>query len=262
MKIKFLKYHGAGNDFILIDNRFQKYSLKNYQIKFLCHRKYGIGSDGLIFLNHSDDFDFEMIYHNSDGNQSSMCGNGGRCIVGFAKHLNIIDSKAKFLAIDGIHEARIHKSSRISLSMSNINSIKNNNKFVFIDSGSPHHIIQVNDIDKIDVFKMGLKVRSLKKYQPKGVNVNFIEKVSSNIFKIRTYERGVENETLACGTGAVASAIAMHYNGETKQNKILIKTLGGDLGIKFEYDSNKSSYHRIFLEGDINLVYEGDIELL
>ena len=260
MKVKFCKYHGAGNDFVIIDNRKKQYSLKTSQIKFICDRKYGIGADGLIFLNNTDYLDFEMIYFNSDGNESTMCGNGGRCIVGFAKYLNIIDSKTKFLACDGIHEATILKSSKISLSMTNIDKIVNHSKYIFIDSGSPHHIIQSNRIDNINVFKIGKKVRNKKEYLPNGVNVNFIEKVSNNTFKIRTYERGVEDETLACGSGAVASAIAMHHNRETENNKILIKTLGGDLTIRFRCDSKKS-YSQIYLEGEINRVFEGHIEL-
>jgi len=261
MKINFIKYHGTGNDFILIDNRSKNYFLKNNQIKFLCDRKYGIGADGLILLNSSKNQDFEMSYFNADGNKSTMCGNGGRCIVDFARYLNIIESETTFLACDGVHVAKILNKSKISLSMSNIINIEKKSNDIFIDSGSPHKIIQTNNIEDIDVFNLGKKHRNLLEYQPDGVNINFVQKISNDTFKIRTYERGVENETLSCGTGAVACAIAMHYSEQTKKNKILIKTLGGDLIITFDSQFRKS-YCNIYLEGEVKIAFKGNIEII
>ncbi|MFQ3350940.1 MAG: diaminopimelate epimerase [Candidatus Marivariicella framensis] len=256
MIIKFYKYHGAGNDFIILDDREFNYSFSIKKIKEICDRKNGIGSDGFILLRNHKKYDFEMIYFNSDGKISSMCGNGGRCIVHFAYFLKIIKSSTVFLAIDGPHEAQIISDSKVILKMNNIDEILKFKNYTFIDSGSPHHIIEKSKIDLIDVKQIGSKIRYSKIYSPNGVNVNFIKKTSSKEFMVRTYERGVEDETLSCGSGAVASAIAMHSKGRTSQNKIKIKTLGGDLVVSFKFNK---TYSGVTLEGPVKQVFKGEI---
>tara|TARA_B100000780_G_scaffold48305_1_gene30030 strand:- start:221 stop:997 length:777 start_codon:yes stop_codon:yes gene_type:complete len=256
MKVTFYKYQGAGNDFIIIDDRQHNFSFLTKQIKQICDRKLGIGSDGFILLRSHKIYDFEMIYFNSDGKISSMCGNGGRCIVHFAFFLKIIKHGTMFLAVDGPHEAKVINNSKVVLSMNNIDTILKNKDYTYVDSGSPHHIIQKYNIDSVDVRKIGSKIRYSKMYSPNGVNVSFINKKSSHEFIIRTYERGVENETLSCGSGAVASAIAMHGIGETNLNKIKMKTLGGDLTVCFKFNE---IYSDITLEGPVKQVFKGEI---
>jgi len=258
MKITFYKYHGAGNDFVIIDDRQLNYSFSTNEIKEICDRKFGIGSDGFMLLRNHKKYDFEMIYFNSDGKTSTMCGNGGRCIVAFAYYLKMIKYSTVFQAIDGPHEAKIINDSTVILKMNNIDTISRNEDYTFIDSGSPHHIIEQFDIGLVDVKEIGSKIRYSKMYNPNGVNVNFVQKLSSKEFMIRTYERGVENETLSCGSGAVASAVAMHYLGRTKQNKIRINTLGGDLIICFEFESSKA-FSGITLEGPVKQIFKGVI---
>jgi len=201
MQIEFYKYQGAGNDFVMIDNRLKKFDTSNQkQIEKLCNRKFGIGADGLICLENKNGYDFKMLYFNADGKQGTMCGNGGRCIVAFAKHLNIIKDKAYFIAIDGEHNAKINEDS-ISLQMQDISDITLKEDYVFLDSGSPHHIKYYKNIDELDIKQLGHDIRYGAPYFKVGTNVNFVTQLNNNTFKVRTYERGVENETLSCGTG-------------------------------------------------------------
>ncbi|MDG2372344.1 MAG: diaminopimelate epimerase [Flavobacteriaceae bacterium] len=258
MKITFYKYHGAGNDFVIVDDRKLNYSFSTNEIKEICDRKFGIGSDGFILLRNHIKYDFEMIYYNSDGKTSTMCGNGGRCIVAFANYLKIIKTNTVFQAIDGAHEAIIINDSSVLLKMNNIDHISSNENYTFIDSGSPHHVIEQSDLNLVNIKEKGSKIRYSKMYNPQGVNVNFVQKVSSKEFMIRTYERGVEDETFSCGSGAVASAVTMRYLGRTKQNKIKMKTLGGDLIICFEFESSKM-FSEITLEGPVKQVFKGII---
>jgi len=257
--MKFYKYQGTGNDFIIIDNREQFFPKENKDFVYkLCRRYFGIGADGLILLEKDLETDFRMIYYNSDGNQSSMCGNGGRCIVNFAKKLGIIKNKTIFNAIDGQHFATIQDNNIVALQMKNVNTININNRNVFLNTGSPHHIVFTNDLEEIDVKTKGAKIRYSSKYEKiGGSNVNFVEQLDDSYFAVRTYERGVEDETLSCGTGAVAVAIAMHKTKKTKQNKIEIKTKGGNLFVSFE--NIAESYTNIFLEGTTFCVFEGNI---
>ena len=257
MIIKFYKYHGAGNDFIIVDDRLPNHSFSKNKIKEICDRKTGVGSDGFILLRNHEKYDFEMIYYNSDGKISSMCGNGGRCIVHFAYYLKIIKKYTIFLAVDGPHEAKIIKNTIVILKMNNVDEIIKCKYYTFIYSGSPHHIIEKSKINLIDVRLIGSKIRNSQSYSPNGVNVNFIKKISSEEFIIRTYERGVEDETLSCGSGAVASAIAMHNRGRTSNNKIKIKTLGGDLIICFTFNK---TYSDVTLEGPVKQVFKGEID--
>ncbi|MDD3772131.1 MAG: diaminopimelate epimerase [Weeksellaceae bacterium] len=257
MKLFFSKYQGAGNDFILIDDRNLNFQLTENQIENICNRHFGIGADGLILLQNDTEFDFRMVYFNSDGREGSMCGNGGRCIVRFAEHLNLIQNKARFIAIDGWHEALINKES-IELKMSDLSEIKSYPSHFFLDTGSPHHIEFVENTAAIDVKARGAQIRYGNLYFDEGTNVNFVEILGRDSLKIRTYERGVEDETLACGTGVTAAAIAGFESGKINSNRVKIEALGGTLEVRFE--KNKSGrYENIWLTGPAEKVFDGEI---
>lgn len=256
MKIKFYKYQGTGNDFVMIDNRDLHFPKEDVSfINQLCDRKFGIGADGLILLENDENADFRMVYYNADGNQSTMCGNGGRCIVKFAYDLGIIEQKTTFYAIDGKHYAEIIDD-KISLQMIDVVDIKViDNESIFLNTGSPHHIQLVQDIDTMDVYTLGKKIRYSSLYQPNGTNVNFVRKIGNNNFKIRTYERGVEEETLSCGTGATAVAIGMHYLGMADDECVNIGVQGGELTVRF--NKINDSYLEVFLQGPATFVFKG-----
>jgi len=259
MLIHFYKYHGTGNDFILIDNRkLLVTELSIDQIKKLCHRRFGIGSDGLMLLKANPEYDFEMDYYNSDGSGGTMCGNGGRCIVAFARHLGIIENDAHFLASDGPHEANFDDKSLVKLKMMNVNTIEEHDGYSFLYTGSPHYVRFEPDVNSIDVFNEGKKIRYSEAYKPGGTNVNFVSKIENGI-AVRTYERGVEDETYSCGTGSVASAIAYCSKFNLDQNIIDIKTLGGNLQVSFEKKGN--SFENVYLKGPAVLVFEGEVEI-
>ena len=261
MQIKFDKYQGAGNDFIIIDNRNKKYSiLKKEQLKFLCNRYTGIGADGIILVQETQDADFEMLYFNSDGNLSSLCGNGGRCSVAFAKKYNLIDTVAKFKAIDGFHEAKLLSDNEVRLRMQNVISITKHKDSFLVNTGSPHYVKLFGDISSINIKKEGADIRYSDFFMPNGINVNFIEKRNNSHFLIRTYERGVEAETLSCGTGAVAAALVMNHIGETEGiTQVQLEALGGNLKVSF--DKINTGYQNIYLEGPATFVYSGTINL-
>lgn len=260
MNIKFSKYQGAGNDFILIDHR--ESELKNIENKLvaqLCDRRFGIGADGLMFLTNHDNYDFEMVYYNADGKIGSMCGNGGRCIVAFAKSLGIIDFETDFLAVDGPHYAKIStKGNWVELQMIDVDSInKDGNAFV-LNTGSPHYVAQVDNLASLDVFKIGKDIRNNDTYKQEGINVNFVENKEDYLF-VRTFERGVEDETYACGTGVTAVAMAMAQQKAPGYIETPIKVLGGKLQVNFNYDGNK--FTNVFLCGPAEKVFEGEIDL-
>jgi diaminopimelate epimerase len=260
MKIIFYKYQGTGNDFIMVDNRLENFPKKDMKrIKNLCDRRFGIGADGLILLENDSETDFRMVYYNSDGNQSSMCGNGGRCIVAFANFLNIIDDVATFIATDGLHHASIHSDGEISLQMKNVSDIKVADDYVFLDTGSPHHVTFVDDLKNYNVKDNGAAIRYGNLYGKAGSNVNFVNQISDTEFSIRTYERGVEDETLSCGTGATAVALAMYSIEKAKKNNVKINVEGGKLVISF--DEKNGVYKNIFLTGPAILVFSGEIEI-
>lgn len=258
--MKFHKYQGTGNDFVMIDNRDQFFPKESVQlIENLCNRRFGIGADGLILLENDTNSDFRMVYYNSDGNQSSMCGNGGRCLVAFAKSLGIINEYATFIATDGLHYATILENGIVSLQMKDVQEIKIEEEYVFLNTGSPHHVTLVNDIENIDVKNKGAAIRYSDLYGKAGSNVNFVSQLDENYFRLRTYERGVEDETLSCGTGATATAIAMYSIGKTNSNTITINVEGGKLKVSF--DKTDNGFENVFLEGLATFVFEGEIEI-
>ncbi|WP_282165121.1 diaminopimelate epimerase [Cellulophaga baltica] len=258
MKLTFYKFQGTGNDFVMVDNRQNIFDKENTErIAFLCDRRFGIGADGLILLENEKDLDFKMVYFNSDGNESTMCGNGGRCLVAFAKHLGVIKDSASFNAIDGLHKASI-KEGLVSLQMKDVEEIKEKPNAVFLDTGSPHHVQMVTGLEDYQVKKEGARLR-YGVYGEKGSNINFVEQIDATSFSVRTYERGVEDETLSCGTGVTAAAIAMHKTGKTTNSEVFIKALGGDLNIKFEV--NDKVYSNVFLTGPAKFVFKGEIDV-
>ncbi|MBR9915627.1 MAG: diaminopimelate epimerase [Algicola sp.] len=258
MQFTFYKYQGTGNDFVMIDNRHAIFDKNDTKlIAFLCDRRFGIGADGLILLENHEVYDFKMVYFNADGNESTMCGNGGRCIVAFAKFLGLIDQKAVFEAIDGKHEATI-ADGLVHLQMQDVDRIEAFKSHVFLDTGSPHHVQLDKNLSELDVKSKGASIRYGTPYHQRGgTNVNFVTKKSNDRFSVRTYERGVEDETLSCGTGVTAVAIAMHYIGETEKNLITLLTEGGELQVTF--DNTASGYHNIWLIGPATQVFKGTL---
>ena len=260
MQLEFYKYQGTGNDFVMIDNRSNFFPKENTQlVAHLCDRRFGIGADGLILLDNDTDTDFRMVYYNSDGNLSSMCGNGGRCLVAFAKKLNIIQNETTFIATDGLHYATVADDGVVSLQMIDVEEIKSTSEYSFLNTGSPHHVQLVADLEHYNVKENGAAIRYGALYGKPGSNVNFVKKIDATTFALRTYERGVEDETLACGTGATAVAIAMNAIGQTDLNTINIQVEGGKLAVSF--DKNNGKYSNVFLKGPAEFVFKGTIEL-
>ncbi len=267
MRMDFFKYQGTGNDFIILDNRKKRIPEEDRSLfARLCNRHFGIGADGIILIKNDFSRDFYMKYYNSDGTESTMCGNGGRCAIAFSKQLGITkENKIYFRAIDGDHCGIIHNDGLISLNIIDIeiNMIKIYSKYVFLNTGSPHHVLFVDNIKEIDVYKQGRKIRFHKSYSSQGgVNVNFVEISGNNTLQVRTYERGVENETLSCGTGITASVIAAYETGKVstdKEKNVLISTLGGKLWVSFEKKHNR--YQKIYLTGSVQFVFEGWIHI-
>ena len=255
MKMTFYKYQGTGNDFVVIDNRNGFFPKDNHSmIAEICNRKYGIGADGLLLLENNSKVDFTMVYYNADGKLGSMCGNGGRCIVHFANFLNIINENIVFEAIDGLHEASINNAI-ISLKMNDVASINVNTNSVFLNTGSPHHVEMVEDLKNYNVAENGFLIRN-KTYGKEGSNINFVEKVETNLFAVRTYERGVEAETLSCGTGVTAVAIALSETNRIDTNNVELHTEGGNLLVHF--NKLNSTYYDVYLEGPAKQVFKGE----
>lgn len=260
-KISFYKYQGAGNDFILVDNRDLKYNHQNPEkITKLCDRRFGIGGDGMMFLETAEGYDFKMVYYNADGQPSSMCGNGGRCIVAFAKQLGVIDNETNFIAVDGPHYAKISASGDfVSLQMIDVENVSRDGDDYVINTGSPHYVKFESSIADKNVFAEGRAIRYNETYKNEGININFVEDKEDYLF-VRTYERGVEDETFACGTGVTAVALADAVaKGKRGSVETLIKVLGGELNIHFNYDGKY--FTQIFLEGPAVKVFQGEISL-
>ncbi len=258
MQLRFYKYQGTGNDFIILNNSTGAVHLSQAQIRFLCDRKFGIGADGLMLLNTREGYDFEMKYYNADGSESTMCGNGGRCLTRFAYDSGIQKEQYLFLAIDGPHEAKIANNGWIHLKMIDVDTVvKYGNDFI-LNTGSPHYIKQVNELDTLDVFSEGQQIRYSEEFKATGINVNFVCQANGFI-KVRTYERGVEDETLSCGTGVTAAALAFASNSNGL-NKINIETRGGKLKVEFN-KIGPNSFDNIWLCGPAIFVFEGEIDL-
>ena len=254
MIIEFYKYQGTGNDFIMIDDREKEFDLTdNDLIAALCERRMGIGADGLILLREHDTLDFEMIYFNADGKESSMCGNGGRCIIAFAQMLEMTGNETTFMAIDGEHKGRLMDDG-IYLQMQDVKKIEGVGDGLVLNTGSPHYIEMVDELDYIDVDKQGRKIRNSAPFKKDGINVNFV--LDASELQVRTYERGVEAETLSCGTGVVATAIAMHYANCIEETLVNVKTKGGELTVSFE--EFNGGYRNIWLSGEASMVFAGE----
>ncbi len=278
MKIIFHKYHGTGNDFIITDNRKLKVKLNTKQIALLCHRRFGIGADGLMLLQNKKGFDFQMVYFNSDGNESSFCGNGSRCIVAFAKELGMIKkSETTFIATDGIHTAKISLQPlkagniHVSIKMRDVRNIEvvsdssispkgGDGGGLLLNTGSPHYVRFTEGVKTAEIISEAKKIRYSDRFSKEGVNVNFAEKNGKGIF-VRTYERGVEDETLSCGTGVTACALASSVKGiSTAENSCKISTLGGELTVRF-HRGKGNSFSDIWLEGPATFVFKGEVNL-
>lgn len=256
MNVNFKKYQGTGNDFIMIDNRSLFFKRENNElVEKLCHRRFGIGADGLILLQNKNGYDFEMIYFNSDGRESSMCGNGGRCIIQFAKEMGVIENNCKFWAIDGEHFGSIDAQGIVTLKMQNVLSVDREENSFLLNTGSPHYVQFAQNIRQLDVVKEARKIRYGERFAKEGINVNFVESLGANAIKIRTYERGVEDETLSCGTGVVAAGISNFLFTGSLQNKIDVQTEGGKLRVEFDYDGKV--FNNILLIGPAEKVFDG-----
>lgn len=257
MQLEFYKYQGTGNDFVVIDDRMRQFDVSdNDKIRAICDRRKGIGADGLILLRNHSDADFEMLYFNADGNLGSMCGNGGRCLVDFAHFLGIIENNCTFAAIDGLHEAKWTENS-VALKMIDVYEVEVKEDFVYLDTGSPHFVQFVKDLENHPVFEHGKSIRNNERFKENGTNVNFVE-IQGSKCAVRTYERGVEDETLACGTGVTAVAIAAHVSGENLDNPLLVSVLGGILKVSFE--EVDGVYQNIWLIGSANQVFKGSMK--
>lgn len=254
----FYKYQGTGNDFILFDNREAKIELTKKQVSRLCDRRFGIGADGLILLNAHTDYDFEMNYYNADGSQS-LCGNGGRCTVKFAAEKGITKLQYRFLAIDGGHEARIETNGHVALKMNDVSNVRSRHGHYILNTGSPHYVEMLQNVMGLDVVKRGRAIRYNDEFRQEGINVNFVEQTEErDKIIVRTYERGVEDETFSCGTGVTAAAL-VNYHNEAGYNYVCVQTKGGMLNV--EFDKTGKGYENIWLIGPADKVFEGDIEV-
>jgi diaminopimelate epimerase len=260
MEIVFSKYQGTGNDFIIIDNRDGKLAqLNSDSIKKLCDRRFGIGADGLIILATKEGYDFEMVYYNSDGNLSSMCGNGGRCMVRFAYDLGMHKNSYNFLAVDGPHEASIDLDNTIRLKMQDVADVEEHNDYAILNTGSPHYVKFSRGVRHLDVKKEGHEIRYSSAFEDTGINVNFVEVTGPYSIYVRTYERGVEDETLSCGTGVTAAALASAHN-DRGFNEVQVITNGGKLSVEFKKIDDKS-FTDIYLCGPATFVFKGTVKI-
>jgi diaminopimelate epimerase len=252
--LSFYKYQGTGNDFIMIDDREEVFDFTNHAlIARLCHRRFGIGADGLILLRNHKEADFEMIYYNADGYLTTLCGNGSRCAVQFASHLGMVNNSCRFMTVQGILSATL-SDGLIEITMPDVKYVENHPDHYFLHTGSPHHVCYVNDVKNYDVFNLGRKIRNGAPYFNEGSNVNFVERLDINSIFVRTYERGVEDETLSCGTGVTAAALTLSLKGGA--SPISVQTPGGNLTISFEKDEN-GGFKNVRLKGPAIPVFEG-----
>jgi diaminopimelate epimerase len=275
VKIPFFKYQGTGNDFVMIDQRQQQFLKKSDVeiINHLCDRRFGIGADGLILLEHPQNaqnteggtFDFQMIYFNADGRESSMCGNGGRCLVAFANYLNVFDKQCIFNAIDGLHDAKVREDGWVELKMIDVPTVEIGKDYYLLNTGSPHFVVFVEDLTDINVYENGREIRYSERFYTEGVNVNFVEVKKDGSLEVATYERGVEAETFSCGTGVTAAAIAFalkieHVFNKNKTFTVPILTKGGNLEVRLQRNS-KDVFQNIWLCGPATQVFQGEVEI-
>ena len=260
MKLEFFKYQGTGNDFVILDNRDNKYDgLTTKQVNHICDRRFGIGADGLMLLSKKEGYDFEMVYFNADGNQSSMCGNGGRCLVKFAYHMGIHKTTYRFIATDGEHIADIDTDNIVRLKMVDVNKVEQHSSYAVLNTGSPHFIKFSNNVKDIDVHETGREIRYSATFKEKGINVNFVESLDEDSIFVRTYERGVEDETMSCGTGVTAAALVSAHN-EKGFNRVEVKTPGGHLSVEFD-KVDEDHFENIWLCGPAEFVFKGEVEV-
>ena len=261
--IQFYKYHGAGNDFIMLNLLDEDVVLSQDHIKQLCDRHKGIGADGLMLLMASEETDFEMKYYNSDGAEGSMCGNGGRCMVSFAYDMGLVKDDYEFMAVDGLHKANIieinGKQKQIKLQMSDVDRVAIIDGKMVMDTGSPHYLDFRDEVKDINVFEEGKAIRYSDSFKENGINVNFIESNGNQLY-VRTYERGVEDETLACGTGVTAAAIASCLRQKLQYKDFEIKTKGGNLKVAFD-TADGQKFTNIYLIGPAEFVYTGALDI-
>ena len=259
MTIPFFKYHGTGNDFILVDQRRNRYLSRSdrERIEGLCRRRFGIGADGLLLLENHPELDFEMVYFNADGRQSTMCGNGGRCIVAFAKFLGLVQERCRFLAIDGVHEARIPRPDYVELKMKDVAGIESLPQAYVLNTGSPHYVTFVEGLEGLDVVGEGRCIRNAEPFRAEGINVNFVVEGKEGL-EAATYERGVEDETLSCGTGVVAAALAWAQRHRLRgERRVPVRTRGGELEVRFH--ASESGFSDIFLCGPARRAFQGEV---
>ncbi len=256
--MRFYKYQGTGNDFVVIDNRSLNFDKNNIElVKRMCDRKFGVGSDGLILIEEHAEYDFNMVFYNPDGSQS-FCGNGSRCAVAFAQKLGMINQEARFNSTDGYHEAKILENGVVSLKMHNVYNVEIGQDYHFLNTGSPHYNIFKTEVEHMDVVKEGREVRYNDRFKEEGTNVNFIQPQGEGI-RVRTYERGVENETLSCGTGVTACALSWAIQNELSSGEVQVIAQGGQLSVSFQKQND--SFEDIWLTGPATFVFEGNIEL-
>lgn len=260
MIIDFYKYQGTGNDFVILDNRQGKYSnLTQDQIKSLCSRQFGIGADGLMIFQNREGYDFEMVYYNADGHAGSLCGNGSRCIVKFASDQGLLKMAYNFLTCDGPHTAEVNNKGLIRIKMNDVTDVDYLSQAAVLDTGSPHYVRFSSNVNELDVVTEGREIRYGKKFNEKGINVNFVEQIGDDTIFVRTYERGVENETLSCGTGVTASALVSAHN-PNGFNNVSVQTKGGKLSVEFEKISEEV-FENIWLTGPAKFVFKGTIAI-
>jgi len=264
MKFHFYKYQATGNDFVIVDNRAKTLAFSKEQVEKVCDRRFGVGADGLMLIEPHPEKAFDLVYYNSDGSQS-LCGNGSRAAVHFARRLGLVADKATFNAYDGTHEAELLQNGLIRLKMNDVTEVRQLGEDLFINTGSPHYLKFVDALEQYPVVEQGRMIRYRDDFKPGGTNANFLQILPDNTLFVRTYERGVENETLSCGTGVTAAALAAHFKGLT--SPVRIKALGGDLSVEFKYNVS-GQYNRqaaiftdIFLIGPAKMVFEGDLDL-
>jgi diaminopimelate epimerase len=258
MLLTFYKYQATGNDFVIFDNRANNINLTNKQISHLCDRKFGIGADGVMLLKNKEGYDFEMVYHNADGSMS-MCGNGGRSMVKFAHFLGIHRSSYHFLAIDGEHNASLEDHGWVNLKMKDVHGIEKHFSDAVLNTGSPHYVKTVTDVKNYDVVRVGKLIRYSDEFGKEGVNVNFVEELDDKSIYVRTYERGVENETLSCGTGVTAASLVYAHN-DNGFNRVEVQAPGGRLAVEFD-KTGEEDFENIWLCGPAEFVFKGEIDL-